>query len=94
MAKQVSDEAVDFKIASGRYASQWLQWLDGNIWELVPGQDFTCSVRAFKAHCYYIARTYGTRIRTKVQDGLFYLQVNPPVVDPQPMEPSDPGPTP
>lgn len=88
MSKRVSYEHVDLKVQSGKYAAQWQSWLDGSVWELVPGEDFTNSIKSFKAHCYYIARTYNTRIATAVKDTpdgpRFYLQADPPVTGAQP----------
>jgi hypothetical protein len=77
MSRRVSYEDGDFRVPSGKYAKEWQTWGDGSVWELTPGVDFTSSIRAFKAHCYYVARTYETTIHVKIRNGLLYLQADP-----------------
>jgi hypothetical protein len=81
MARITNNEEVEFKIKMGTYP--WLRWLNGSIWA-PPGQDFTCTVPAFRAHAYATARHYGIRVTTCHRDGLFYLQANPAASDWQP----------
>lgn len=82
MSRQVTDGEANFKVGTPKYAAQWLTWMDGNIWALTPGEDFTESVAAFRAHCYYMARQYEMKIRTKYADGVLYVQaVLPPAPD-------------
>ena len=75
MARITDKQEVEFRIKIGTYP--WERWLNGDTWALTPGEDFTCTVPAFRAHAYATARAYGIRIHTRIRDGLFYLQANP-----------------
>lgn len=57
----------------------WIDWLNGHLWELVPGQDFQESVPTFRARAYRAMKRVtisGDRVRTKFnkKTGVLYLQ--------------------
>jgi hypothetical protein len=79
--KQVSQEAINWRVGSTRYAAQMERWLNGQTWELTPGVDYDCSTAAFRAHCYYKAREYKVKIHTKFQNGKLYIKSDPGVTD-------------
>lgn len=33
---------------NGRAIYPWGEWLDGSIWELTQGEDFTCALQGFR----------------------------------------------
>ena len=84
MSRIAHKDEIEFRVPISKYAAGWQRWLNGSTWALTPGEDFDCSIPAFRAHTYYIARTYGITIRTRIQDGLFYLQADPAASDWQP----------
>lgn len=81
MSRQVSHEAISWKVGIGKYAGQMQRWLNGQTWELTPGVDYDCSTAAFRAHCYYLARQYEIKILTKLQDGKLYIRADPAASD-------------
>jgi hypothetical protein len=74
MARRIEDPGT---IAWDRsmYTYPWSDWLDGQIWELTPGEDFKVSVAAFQAMAHKYARNYDMKIRTKQRDGKLLLQL-------------------
>jgi hypothetical protein len=42
----------------------WTEWLDGNVWELVPGKDFNCSITTMRSQFAIRARMRGLTFRT------------------------------
>lgn len=48
----------------------WDEWLDGSVWELEVGRDFTSKVPTFRANAQIQARKRGGAIRTRLlEDG-------------------------
>ncbi len=53
-----------FPAATGaRYP--WDDYLDGNVWELVRGEDFTSKTATFRANAQIQAKKRGGRVRSK-----------------------------
>lgn len=52
----------------------WDQWLDGDVWELTPGKDFTISVASFRSGAFYNAKIRGMKIRTARKDDKLIIQ--------------------
>jgi hypothetical protein len=48
---------------SGRYP--WDEWLDGQVRELIAGEDFTVGVEAFRRAAYTAAKERQLKIRSK-----------------------------
>lgn len=46
----------------------WDEWLDGQIWKLVRGEDFTVAIEQFRNHVYSAARARGRWVTTR-KDG-------------------------
>lgn len=55
----------------------WIDWLDGQVWQLTPGQDFHHPIDRFRQHVYYIAKTHDLRVRTIVRDGTLIIRATP-----------------
>lgn len=56
-----------FPASSGaRYP--WDEWLDGNVWELVSGEDYTAKSPTFRANAQLQAKKRSGRVRTKATE--------------------------
>jgi hypothetical protein len=51
---------------TGKY--DWDIWLNGDIWQLEPGEDFTCKPNGLKQQCYGKASKRGLKVRVAVED--------------------------
>jgi hypothetical protein len=76
MARKV-EEFPDASPPASKYP--WPQWLDGGVWELVPGQDFTGSPATFRSNAIAQANKREGKVRTRrIKDARggerFYLQ--------------------
>jgi len=47
----------------------WDRWLDGQVWELEHGQDFTLDRESFRRAAQVIARRRGLTLKTSVPRG-------------------------
>lgn len=56
----------------------WKDWLDGQIWELVPGEDFHVSPSGFRSAMARQARLAGLKARTRLVDGVLVVQAYEP----------------
>jgi len=54
----------------------WEEWLNGEVWELTPGEDIP-SGRSFRASVYRACADRGLRVTTNERDGLLYIQASP-----------------
>lgn len=54
-----------FPSMPGRTQHPWSEYLDGRVWELTPGEDFTAKVPTFKASAQAQAKKRGGRVRTR-----------------------------
>lgn len=75
MAKQLDPSEADFRRTRGD--SSWFdpQWLDGNAWLLVEGEDFTAKADTVRARLYNEAAAKNLAARSKVlQDGNIIFQ--------------------
>lgn len=52
----------------------WKDWLDGGVWELIPGEDFTVRVTSFISAAHGAASRRGTKLHIRNQDGKLLLQ--------------------
>lgn len=56
----------------------WVKWLDGQIWRLLPGVDFTVSAESFRSLAGQTARKRGLRLRTSIRpDGSVLIKSDP-----------------
>lgn len=44
----------------------WGEWFNGEVWELVKGEDFDSEPKSFRVHAHRTAKEYGGRVRTKL----------------------------
>ena len=52
--------------AGSRYP--WDEWLDGSVWQLVHGDDYTAKTATFRSIASMQAKKRGGRIRTRAQE--------------------------
>ena len=55
----------------------WDEWFDGQVWLLVPGEDFESSVEGFRSSAHNAAKRMGFNLSTTVRDDCVYLQATP-----------------
>lgn len=54
-------------------APKELAWLDGHIYVLKPGVDFS-NLGSLRAKLWKVGDRYGHRVRTKLENGVLYVQ--------------------
>jgi hypothetical protein len=64
MAKKV--DAFPDQARSSKYP--WDEWLDGGVWELVPGKDFEAKPMTFRSAAIAQAKTRGGKVRTRIMN--------------------------
>ncbi len=72
MATRISDSEWPGLPPGGKYP--WDKWLDGGVWELVPGVDYTVRPGVMRVAAHAAARTRGGRARTTQQNGHMLIQ--------------------
>ena len=61
----------EFKEFGGRSTYDWDKWLDGGIYQLEEGSDYTCKTQTLRMLAAKQARRLGKTVRTaKVENGL------------------------
>ena len=66
MARVISS----FPPATTRTRYPWDQWLDGQVWELVAGEDFTAKPETIRQSASSQATKRGGRVKTRlIEDG-------------------------
>lgn len=56
----------------GTYA--WDKWLNGEVWVLVQGEDFTGTLAGMRSGAYSAAHRRGLGLSTAIQDGNLIVQ--------------------
>lgn len=57
----------------------WDEWFDGDVWELVFGEDFTIKTKSMRTNAQSVARKRGGRLKTgETKEGNLILQFIPP----------------
>jgi hypothetical protein len=69
-------ESLPALAARGIY--RWDEWLDGNIWELSPGEDFRATPDTVRSAAYQAAKKQGVKVTVREHEGKLYLQARPP----------------
>ena len=46
----------------------WEEWLDGRVWELTPGEDFTAKVTTLRSNAQLQAKRRGGRVHVRHLD--------------------------
>ena len=54
-----------FPSVRGETRYPWDEWLDGRVWELVAGEDFTAKSTTLKANAQLQAKKRNGRVRTR-----------------------------
>lgn len=52
----------------------WGEWLDGQVWKLTPGVDFTASTESMRVSAHRAAARRGVRVRATCEGGDLILQ--------------------
>jgi uncharacterized protein YlaN (UPF0358 family) len=73
MAKVIA-EFTDHRTRGGKYP--WAEWLDGQIWRLERGVDFTCSLTLIRQKIYQQSLQHGgsATVAKLVSDGKEYVE--------------------
>ena len=76
MASVVEDEELDTRhdSARGNYRYPWDEWLDGQTWRLVRGEDFTTQINSFRSTAIIRAKARGVKLKTVVDGEAVYLR--------------------
>jgi hypothetical protein len=53
---------------------KWNQWLDGRVWKLVRGVDFSCAPQSFRANAHSRAECRGLKIRGVIDGDIIVIQ--------------------
>lgn len=56
-------------VGVGRPMYPWTEWMDGSIWRIRRGVDFTCSIPSMRSSLIQRARRYGVKVRTTAEAG-------------------------
>lgn len=56
----------------------WTDWLDGQLWELKRGEDFTITTAGFVSAVHHAARESNMRVRTKRRGDTVWIQAGVP----------------
>lgn len=73
MATRSLSHEPRFRQTPSTRAYPWGDWLDGSTWELTR-EDYDGTLASFRSRCYYMAREFGYRLRTRVLGDLLYIQ--------------------
>jgi len=75
MAKLSKKKSFEFKRV-GRASYPWAKWLDGQLYEIEVGVDFTVSLPSFRALAFTTAKAQGYKVNTQMSDDkkTLYLQ--------------------
>jgi hypothetical protein len=71
MAKTL-DTFPDYQSSQAKYP--WSDWTDGQVWQIVQGEDFTLSPKSMRMTIAARASTLGLRVRTTVQGNTVTFQ--------------------
>lgn len=75
MAKTVDLDLNDLPATGRSERYPWSEWLDGQTWELVPGDDFPGEDPSnFRSTVYTAAERHGVEVTTRVKDGNLLIQ--------------------
>ena len=69
---EIVDELPERKGKSNKYP--WKDWLNGKVWKLTQGTDFTCSSQTFRGMVYSASHRKGLKVITREEGNYVYLQ--------------------
>lgn len=75
MAERLS--SYDFSKRKRATKYPWDEWLDGSVWRITQGVDFTLSLRAMQSSVIIAARRVGRCVTTRVEGEHLILQALP-----------------
>jgi len=59
--------SIDWDIPTTRRKFPWEKWTDGQVWQVVEGEDFTSSVSTLKVQLKARAEKLGVEVRTHIE---------------------------
>lgn len=74
MARKLDKDSVTFRPVGGGAKYPWGEWLDGDVWELVHGDDFEPHPVHFAQICQSAAKRKGIKCRTKREGNKLTIQ--------------------
>lgn len=66
--------AQQAKIFPGRVSYDWDTWLNGSVWELQQGVDFTAKVSSVRSAAVNYGKRYGFKVKTVAKGDKLYVQ--------------------
>jgi hypothetical protein len=72
MAKVLDEFAFVYPKNAAKY--RWDEWLDGRIWQLAAGTDFTIAIGQFRSAAFRAAQVRRLHLRTRQVDGDVVIQ--------------------
>lgn len=73
----------------------WHLWLDGRIWALKQGIDYTIRPTSMRTRCHKMAKEFQCAVRTRMYRGMLYIQaIDPDTGQPLPEPAGGYSPTP
>lgn len=63
MAKKLDE----YEFGKAKFKYPWEQWLDGTIWHLEHGKDFSVEVESMRVNIYTAAERRDLKVRTSVE---------------------------
>tara|TARA_B100000073_G_scaffold196165_1_gene162501 strand:+ start:671 stop:910 length:240 start_codon:yes stop_codon:yes gene_type:complete len=57
-------ETFDFTRSSGRAKYPWADWMDGQIYKIKRGEDFTATTKVMRQQIYAAAKNHGKSVRS------------------------------
>lgn len=67
-------DSFDFIGRGRRQKYPWSDWLNGKIWKLTQGHDFSVSPGHMRNSVFTAARANGKRVHTRVDGDCLYIQ--------------------
>ena len=73
MAETV-EQMPELPADTGKYP--WSTWLDGQVWKLVPGTDFTCGISTMHGNVKMASWSRGIPVTVRRRDNCIYVQAH------------------
>lgn len=66
MAQRLENTDIMSRHARTKY--EWAEWMDGSVWQIKQGEDYTCSTVSMKGHIYSHAFKNNVKVRVRQTD--------------------------
>jgi hypothetical protein len=71
---EVVKKGYDFPEPRTRNKYPWSEWLDGRVWALKQGEDFTVNPTNFASSAKSWGERHDITVRTNIEDGTVFVQ--------------------